>query len=136
MKLLNISGVAVSVLALTIVGGCTYNAGHGNDEMMKDGDHGEMNMAADDHDEEAAFGQPGMAAMVTKTVDISIEDNAFSVGMLNLKEGDTVRFSVKNLGNIQLLLAILALNLNIMNIYFTRHGCDFLSVGFADRQRC
>jgi len=44
------------------------------------------------------IGDPGKATEVTRTVNISMKDNFFEPDGLSLKEGETVRFIVKNMG--------------------------------------
>lgn len=50
------------------------------------------------HDEEA-IGKPGVAAKVTRTVNVDMTDNMrFSATNINAKQGETIRFVVKNSG--------------------------------------
>lgn len=49
-----------------------------------------------------AFGQPGNEKSVSRTVQIDIHDDAgFSPRSLKLRPGETVRFVVRNLGNVK-----------------------------------
>src|SRR5215467_6789429 len=43
-------------------------------------------------------GKPGDAAKVTRTVEVVATDNAFSMKSLQVKDGETVRFVVRNDG--------------------------------------
>ena len=53
------------------------------------GDHG--------HDEASAIGTPGQAASATRTVDVDMTDAMrFSPASVSVKQGETVRFRVKN----------------------------------------
>ena len=94
MKMKKLSGAAIMVLALTFLGGCA--SGKAYDEGMGADDHGGMEMGADDHAGDASYGEAGMASMANQTVEISIEDNVFSVAKVSAKEGDTIRFVVQN----------------------------------------
>ncbi len=94
--------VMAPVMLAGLLAGCaSQDAGH-KEEMKMDGDHGAMKMSEGmkmgdgDHAAESAYGEPGMASMVDRTVHITAEDNAFSIKMLNVKEGETIRFTVMN----------------------------------------
>lgn len=98
MRVRKISIITSSILALGLLAGCASYGDNAemHDDMKMDDDHGTMSMAGDEHDGDASYGQAGMAMAVSKTIEISAEDNAFSVAMINVKVGDTVRFVVKN----------------------------------------
>lgn len=50
----------------------------------------------------SALGKPGEAAKVTRTVKVDMNDKMrFSPGQINVKRGETVRFVVKNVGNLK-----------------------------------
>lgn len=52
-----------------------------------------------DHDAEAAVGKPGVAAKVTRTVQVDMTDAMrFTPADIKVKQGETVRFVVKNSG--------------------------------------
>ena len=54
------------------------------------------------HDETAAIGQPGKAANVNRTINIDMTDNMrFSSADIAVKQGETIRFLVKNSGQIK-----------------------------------
>ena len=61
--------------------------------------------AANSHGHDTAanlFGQPGVAAQVVRTVKITMNDKfRYSPNALTVKQGDTVRFVVKNVGKIE-----------------------------------
>ena len=58
------------------------------------GDHG--------HDEASAIGTPGQAASATRTVDVDMTDAMrFSPASVSVKQGETVRFRVKNSGQLK-----------------------------------
>jgi uncharacterized cupredoxin-like copper-binding protein len=53
------------------------------------------------HDDEA-IGKPGAAAKVTRTVSVDMTDNMrFSATKIKAKQGETIRFVVKNLGKVK-----------------------------------
>ena len=53
------------------------------------------------HDNEAV-GKPGVAAKVTRTVSVEMTDNMrFSAAKINAKQGETIRFVVKNSGEVK-----------------------------------
>lgn len=50
------------------------------------------------HGDAAAIGKPGAASDVTRTVTIIMRDNLFEPESLDIREGETVRFIVRNEG--------------------------------------
>ncbi|MGM8061729.1 cupredoxin domain-containing protein [Vogesella indigofera] len=53
------------------------------------------------HDE-SAIGQPGKATNVTRTIQLDATDNMrFSAPLITVKQGETIRFMVKNLGKVK-----------------------------------
>ncbi|OIQ76822.1 plastocyanin [mine drainage metagenome] len=69
-------------------------------DMPMMGNHGMEGMHGDDHD--AAAGQPGDPAKVTNTVDITMDDAMrFTPDTIHVKAGQTVRFFLKNTGNME-----------------------------------
>lgn len=58
--------------------------------------------ASEHHDETAAIGQAGKAANVTRTITVNMMDSMrFSPAALTVKQGETIRFVVKNTGKIK-----------------------------------
>lgn len=55
------------------------------------------------HDgEESAIGKPGQAAKVTRTIKIDMSDTMrFSQDLIKVKQGETVRFMLKNTGKVK-----------------------------------
>lgn len=54
------------------------------------------------HGDESAIGVPGVAAKVTRTVEVNMTDNMrFSPASIDVKQGETVRFKVKNSGQVK-----------------------------------
>lgn len=58
-------------------------------------------LASGSHDDDhgANVGHPGTAADVTRTVDVVMTDNAFSIPDLDVKPGETIRFVLHNRGH-------------------------------------
>ncbi|MDC7710749.1 cupredoxin domain-containing protein [Vogesella indigofera] len=51
---------------------------------------------------DSAIGQPGKAANVTHTIQVDMSDNMrFSAPLISVKQGETIRFVVKNLGKVK-----------------------------------
>lgn len=51
---------------------------------------------------ESAIGQPGKAANVTRTIKVDMSDNMrFTPAQLSVRQGETIRFVVKNLGKVK-----------------------------------
>ena len=81
------------------------NDGHGNDD---DG-HGDGGHAGGGHGDEhgnMAVGMPGMAGDVTRTIDVVMletddGDMIFKPGSFEIKEDETIRFNIKNNGELQ-----------------------------------
>ena len=50
-------------------------------------------------DEEAASpGNPGNSAQVSRTIEVTMEDNRFKPSEINVKQGETIKFMLKNTG--------------------------------------
>jgi uncharacterized cupredoxin-like copper-binding protein len=50
-------------------------------------------------DEEAASpGNPGNSAPVSRTIEVTMEDNRFKPSEINVKQGETIKFRLKNAG--------------------------------------
>lgn len=50
-------------------------------------------------DEEAASpGNPGNLAQVSRTIEVTMEDNRFKPSEINVKQGETIKFMLKNTG--------------------------------------
>jgi len=89
---LNVSGAAVLAL---VVAACTpAEKGHMEGEMKMD--DGKMAMGEGGHDEEIMFGEPGMAAMAARTVTVNMQDLAYDLKDLTVKDGETIRFVLVN----------------------------------------
>ena len=67
---------------------------HGKTSAPAAGSHGKMHGS----DSSPNTGQPGKAADATRTIEIVMHDNYYEPERLNLKEGETVRFVIKNAG--------------------------------------
>jgi len=54
------------------------------------------------HGDESAIGVPGVAAKVTRTVEVNMTDNMrFTPASIDVKQSETVRFKVKNSGQVK-----------------------------------
>lgn len=85
--------ILTAVLAVATAGAFAagnHAGGHGNHA----GGHGS--------DAESAIGQPGVAAQATRTIQVDMHDNMrFTPADIRVKQGETVRFVVKNVGVIK-----------------------------------
>lgn len=55
-----------------------------------------------DHGDETAYGKPGVAAQVTRTIQVDMSDTMrFSPADIRVKKGETIRFIVKNAGQMK-----------------------------------
>lgn len=80
-KVMALMTIALSSLAFA---GGNHAGGHG---------HG---------DEETAIGKPGVAARVNRTITIEMNDSMrYSPADLQVKQGETIRFVVKNVGKVK-----------------------------------
>jgi uncharacterized cupredoxin-like copper-binding protein len=62
---------------------------------------GGTHAGGDGHDD-SAIGQPGQAAKVTRTIRVDMADTMrFTPGNINVKQGETIRFVVKNSGQVK-----------------------------------
>jgi uncharacterized cupredoxin-like copper-binding protein len=83
---------AITALAAVLASGTAW--GHGEDHGRKAADTPRQVSA-----EETAFGKPGEAKQASRTVTIDMSDRMrFDPAQLTVKQGDTVRFRVKNSG--------------------------------------
>lgn len=78
---------ALSILsAVAAHAGGSHAGGHG---------HG-------DHDQPTAIGQPGKASEATRTIQVDMSDNMrFAPESIQVRQGETVRFVVRNVGKIK-----------------------------------
>ena len=92
-KSIVISLFAAAAFPLAALAAGTHAGGH---DMPAS--HGNMSMS----EHSAMFGQPGDPAKVTRTIDVVMNDNMrFDPSSINVKEGETVRFMVRNAGKIR-----------------------------------
>lgn len=76
------------------------NPGQGMMDMPMMGKQGMEGMHGGNHD--AAVGQPGDPAQVSNTINITMDDSMrFTPGTIHVKAGQTVRFFLKNTGNMK-----------------------------------
>ena len=71
-----------------------------SDGEMKMGEAEMKHGGGEDDHASFAFGAPGMASMASRTVNITMEDTAYSLKELMVKEGETVRFVIVNLDDV------------------------------------
>lgn len=100
------AAVALAVLAAAspaLAGSGQPGHGHGDMpkqghmmEGMKMGGHG----APGHHGAMAAIGEPGKAADVTRTIDITMQDNFYEPEEITVQAGETVRFRIINKGTL------------------------------------
>jgi len=58
--------------------------------------------AGHQHGMKVTFGSPGKESEITRTVEVSASDDMrFSPGKLNIRQGETIRFVVKNVGRVK-----------------------------------
>ena len=98
------AAVALAVLAAAtpaLAGSGQPGHGHGNMPMqghmmegMKMGGHG----SPGHHSGMAAIGEPGKAADVTRTIDITMQDNFYEPESISVAAGETIRFKITNKG--------------------------------------
>jgi uncharacterized cupredoxin-like copper-binding protein len=71
--------------------------GHGEHEQA---DATKDNDGHDHHDHTVEWGEPGKAEDVSRTVDVSMGDIYFEPNSIQARPGETIRFVVKNVGNL------------------------------------
>ena len=92
-KSILISLFAAAAFPLAALAAGTHAGGH---DMPAS--HGNMSMS----EHSAMFGQPGDPAKVTRTIDVVMNDNMrFEPSTIDVKEGETVRFMVRNTGKVR-----------------------------------
>lgn len=79
-----------SAIAAALLATAPVSAAGNHDGGHDDGGHGHG----------AAFGQPGAAADVDRTIEIDMTDNRFSVPALTVRAGETIRFVLHNKGKL------------------------------------
>lgn len=90
-------GAALSFAASPLVAGPGEKGhGHGSMGKMKNGAMGKMDHGAMGHN--MPGGMPGDAANVTRTVLIIAKDTKFNLKKIQVKDGETIRFVIKNKG--------------------------------------
>jgi len=81
--------LVTTVVALTLSTGAQAAGEHS-------GGHGH----SASHGGESEIGAPGKAADVTRTIDITMTDNRFSIETISVAKGETIRFLIKNKGEL------------------------------------
>lgn len=78
-------------LAVSFSAGALANGKHGGHD-HSDGGHGHG------HGHAANIGEPGKPGAVSRTIEISMTENAFSPNRITVKKDETIRFVLKNNG--------------------------------------
>ena len=76
---LNLAAASIAATLIAASGGALADAGHG---------HG------------AAIGEPGKRAQASRTVTITVRDNLYEPETVQVKKGETIRFVLKNTGEL------------------------------------
>ena len=98
MKKLSIA--IVSVAALSLTSPTVLADGKDHHESMHGMMHGKSEGGHADHDE--AAGKPGDSNKVSRSVEVTMSDDMrFTPSKINVKRGETVKFVVKNAGQIK-----------------------------------
>jgi uncharacterized cupredoxin-like copper-binding protein len=88
--------IAALLVGLTVGTAATTQAHQGEDHAAASATGGHA------HDHDASIGQAGAAAKVTRTVSVDMTDNMrFTPASIDVKQGETVRFLVKNSGQLK-----------------------------------
>jgi uncharacterized cupredoxin-like copper-binding protein len=87
--------VAAALMALPAMAAGTHSGGHGHDGAAAPahGDHGHGNGMAN-------HGKAGKAAEASRTVAVIMHDNSYEPESIAVKAGETIRFKVKNAGEL------------------------------------
>jgi uncharacterized cupredoxin-like copper-binding protein len=88
----HLKDVIVAGVAATIVLGITTQINQGWAAGSHSGGHG--------HDEELSFGKPGDSQNVDRTLVIEMFDNRYEPENISVKAGETIKFVVKNSGEL------------------------------------
>ena len=98
-NLVRLSFTAVAV-AVVLAATSPVNAGPGGHGAASGGGHmmgGEGQGRAGHHG--MAFGEPGKASDVTRTIEVTMFDNYYKPAQITVKPGETIRFKVTNKGD-------------------------------------
>lgn len=104
MRNIGLIGVSFLLLAGGALAAGTHSGGHGHDDAKTQaGSHGH-DMGADHH--EMAVGVPGTAEKVNRTINVVMRETddgsmIFEPSSLEVKRGETIRFSVVNKGELE-----------------------------------
>lgn len=107
MKTQLLTTALILALASPVYASGSHTGGH-EDETKKteDGSHGHTEDHGDEGHHEMAAGMPGMADMVTRTIEVSMietddGDMIFEPKSLEIVAGETVRFAIQNKGELE-----------------------------------
>ena len=87
------SVMTVSIPAIVLASGSGTHEHKSVDESNADNGHGH-------HQHKLEWGEPGEAGEVTRTIEVVMGDIYFDPKSIKSNEGDTIRFIVKNVGNL------------------------------------
>ncbi len=102
-----LSTALILALANPVYASGSHTGGHGHEtKKTEDGSHGHSEGNGDAGHHEMAAGMPGMANMVTRTINVSMietddGDMIFEPKSLEIKAGETVRFAIQNKGELE-----------------------------------
>ena len=108
-RLLNhrtIAPILAALIVLSISAGIyaagKHSGGHGDahDKAAASNGHSNGHGHADSHGHAATIGMPGKAAEATRSIQIIMTDNRYSPEKISVKKGETIRFVIKNEGEL------------------------------------
>ena len=88
MSTLIVRAAVVALLTSAVVAGASETSSHGSGHSSS---HGE---------EHSAFGMPGKASQASRTIEITMLDNYYEPEDLDIANGETIRFAIKNAGDL------------------------------------
>ena len=88
---------AVAAIALFAPAGAIADSGHGHGNVSAtSGGH----MSEGGHRHGGAVGKPGKASEASRTVEVVMHDNSYEPKSITVKAGETIRFKVRNAGQL------------------------------------
>ncbi len=121
MKTQLLSTALILALASPIYASGSHTGGHGHGaKKTEDGSHGHSEGHGDEGHHEMAAGMPGMADMVTRTIEVSMietddGDMIFEPKSLEIVAGETVRFAIQNKGELEHEFVLDTMKENVMH---------------------
>lgn len=101
MRFNTLAGAAIAaVLAISTAPNLAFagpgDKGHGHSDEHGAKGHGH----GDEHAAMAEIGAPGKASEVTRTIEVSLKDSFYDPESINVKAGETIRFKIRNDGDL------------------------------------